>query len=150
RLKTALALTNLAELRRRLGLLDHAEHAVVFGRRTLGPGMPPAHSAFFSLQAARNALMRGNTVEARREATRAHAESEAAGLRNYVCEAYCIGTRVALEDGDLARAAEMLDRARTEATTAELRAEAAIVGAMHARACGDEHDGLALEALAAA
>ncbi|HTQ42240.1 MAG TPA: sigma 54-interacting transcriptional regulator [Polyangiaceae bacterium] len=150
RLKTALALTNLAELRRRLGLLDHAEHAVVFGRRTLGPGMPPAHSAFFSLQAARNALMRGNTVEARREATRALAESEAAGLRNYVCEAYCIGTRVALEDGDLARAAELLDRARSEATTAELRAEAAIVGAMHARACGDEHDGLALEALAAA
>jgi transcriptional regulator with GAF, ATPase, and Fis domain/tetratricopeptide (TPR) repeat protein len=150
RLKTALALTNLAELRRRLGLLDHAEHAVVFGRRTLGPGMPPAHSAFFSLQAARNALMRGNTVEARREATRALAESEAAGLRNYVCEAYCIGTRVALEDGDLTRAAELLDRARTEATTAELRAEAAIVGAMHARACGDEHDALALEALAAA
>ncbi len=151
RLKTALALTNLAELRRRLGLLDHAEHAVVFGRRTLGPGMPPAHSAFFSLQAARNALMRGNTVEARREATRALAESEAAGLRNYVCEAYCIGTRVALEDGDLTRAAELLRprQDRGDDRGASRRGEP-IVGAMHARACGDEHDGLSLEALAAA
>ena len=150
RLKTALVLSNLAELRRRLGLLDHAEHAVVFGRRTLGPGMPPAHSAFFSLQAARTALMRGNTVEARREATRALAESEAAGLRNYVCEACCVGTRVALEDGDLARAAELLERARAEATTDELRADATIAAARYARACGDESDGLALEALASA
>ena len=103
RLKTGPARSsNLAELRRRLGLLDHAEHAVAFGRRTLGPGMPPAHSAFFSIQSARTALMRGNTVEARREATRALAESEAAGLRNYVCEACCVGARVALEDGDFA------------------------------------------------
>jgi transcriptional regulator with GAF, ATPase, and Fis domain len=150
RLKTALVLSNLAELRRRLGLLDHAEHAVVFGRRALGPGMPPAHSAFFSIQAARTALMRGNTVEARREATRALAESEAAGLRNYVCETCCVGARVALEDGDLARAAELIERARAEATTDELRAEMSIVAAAHARACGDEGDGPALEALAAA
>jgi len=150
RLKTALVLSNLAELRRRLGLLDHAEHAVAFGRRTLGPGMPPAHSAFFSLQAARTSLMRGNTVEARREATRALAESEAAGLRNYVSEACCVGTRVALEDGDLARAAELLERARAEATTDELRADATIAAARYARACGDESDGLALEALASA
>ncbi len=150
RLKTALVLSNLAELRRRLGLLDHAEHAVTFGRRTLGPGMPPAHSAFFSIQAARTALLRGNTVEARREATRALAESEAAGLRNYVCETCCVGARVALEDGDLARASELIDRARAEATTDELRAEMSLVAAAYARACGDEGDGLALEALAAA
>jgi transcriptional regulator with GAF, ATPase, and Fis domain/tetratricopeptide (TPR) repeat protein len=150
RLKTALVLSNLAELRRRLGLLDHAEHAVTFGRRTLGPGMPPAHSAFFSIQAARTALMRGNTVEARREATRALAESEAAGLRNYVCETCCVGARVALEDGDLARASELIDRARAEATTDELRAEMSLVAASYARACGDDGDGLALEALAAA
>jgi transcriptional regulator with GAF, ATPase, and Fis domain len=150
RLKTALVLSNLAELRRRLGLLDHAEHAVVFGRRTLGPGMPPAHSAFFSIQAARTALMRGNTVEARREATRALAESEAAGLRNYVCETCCVGARVALEDGDLARASELIDRARAEAATDELRAEMSLVAASYARACGDDGDGPALEALAAA
>ena len=150
RLKTALVLSNLAELRRRLGLLDHAEHAVAFGRRTLGPGMPPAHSAFFSIQAARTALMRGRTVEARREATRALAESQSASLRSYVCEACCVGTRVALEDGDLSRAAELLERAREGATTDELRAEMSLVAAAYARACGDEGDAPALDALAAA
>jgi transcriptional regulator with GAF, ATPase, and Fis domain/tetratricopeptide (TPR) repeat protein len=149
RVATARLLGNLAELRRRLGLLDHAEHAVAFGRRTLGPGMPPARSAQFSLRAARNALTRGNTVEARREVTRALTESEAAGMRDFVCEAYCLATRVALEDGDLARAGETLERARVLATTDELRAEAAIIAARHARAYGDDGDALAVEALAA-
>ena len=150
RVRLALVLGNLAELRRRLGLIDHAEHAVTFGRRSLGPGMPPARSAQFSLRAARNALMRGNTVEARREATRALAESEAAGLQDSVCEAYCVATRVALDDGDLARAGELLERARALATTDELRAEAAIIAARHTRAYGDDGDTLALEALAKA
>jgi transcriptional regulator with GAF, ATPase, and Fis domain len=150
RVATARLLGNLAELRRRLGLLDHAEHAVAFGRRTLSPGMPPARSSHFSLQAARNALMRANTVEARREATRALAEAEAAGMRNDVCEAYCVSARVALEDGDIARAAELLERARALAATDELRAEATIVAARHARAWGDDSDVLALEALTAA
>ncbi len=149
RLKTALVLSNLAELRRSLGLLDHAEHAVAFGRRTLGPGMPPAHSAFFSIQAARTALARGRTIEARREATRAIAESEAAGLRNYTCEAACVGARVALEDGDRTRAAELLERARPDATTVELRAELLLVSAAHARALGVEAEATATEALAA-
>jgi transcriptional regulator with GAF, ATPase, and Fis domain len=150
RLKTALVTSNLAELRRRLGLLDHAEHAVAFGRRTLGPGMPPAHSAFFSIQAARTALLRGNTVEARREAMRALAESEAAGLRGHVSEASCVGARAALEDGDLAGAGELLERARSHAGTGELQAEVAVVAAEYARACGEESDRAALEALAAA
>src|SRR5271155_5424590 len=108
--------------------------------------MPPAHSAFFSIQAARTALMRGNTVEARREATRALAESEAAGLRNYVCETCCVGARVALEDGDLARASELIERARAEATTDELRAEMSLVAASYARAGGDDGDGPVIEA----
>jgi transcriptional regulator with GAF, ATPase, and Fis domain/tetratricopeptide (TPR) repeat protein len=151
RMSIARILGNLAELRRCLGLLDHSEHAVTFGRRMLGPGMRPSRSAqLFSLCAARTALMRGNTVEARREATSALAESEAAGLRDSVCEAYIVGTRVALEDGDLARAGELLDRARTLAMTDEFRAETAILAARHARAYGDEGETLGLEAVAAA
>ncbi|HEY3818576.1 MAG TPA: sigma 54-interacting transcriptional regulator [Polyangiaceae bacterium] len=150
RVRLALVLGNLAELRRRLGLIDHAEHAVTFGRRMLGPGMPPARSAQFSLRAARNALMRDNTVEARREAARALNESEAAGLRDSVCEAYCVAMRVALEDGDLARAGELLEHARALATTDELRAEASILAARHTRAYGDDGDAQALEALGAA
>jgi transcriptional regulator with GAF, ATPase, and Fis domain len=150
RVATARLLGNLAELRRRLGLIDHAEHAVAFGRRTLSPGMPPARSSHFSLQAARNALVRGNTVEARREATRALTEAEAAGATNDVCDASVVLTRVALEDGDLARAAELLERARSLATTDQLRAEAAIVAAYHARASGEDSEGVAVEALEAA
>jgi transcriptional regulator with GAF, ATPase, and Fis domain/tetratricopeptide (TPR) repeat protein len=149
RLATARLLGNLAELRRRLGLLDHAEHAVAFGRRTLGPGMPPALSALFSLQAARNALMRGNTTEARREAYRAVAENGAAGRREYVCEAYCVAARIALEDGDLARAGELIDRERA-AAQGTVHPEAALVAAQYARACGVEGDAAAVDALAAA
>jgi transcriptional regulator with GAF, ATPase, and Fis domain len=149
RLATARVLGNLAELRRRLGLIDHAEHAVAFGRRTLGPGMPPALSAHFSLQAARNALMRGNTVEARREVNRALAENEAAGTREYVCEAYSVAARIALEDGDLARAGELLERERT-AAQGGVHPEAALVAAQYARACGSESDTAAVDALAAA
>jgi transcriptional regulator with GAF, ATPase, and Fis domain/tetratricopeptide (TPR) repeat protein len=149
RLATARLLGNLAELRRRLGLIDHAEHAVAFGRRTLGPGMPHALSALFSLQAARNALMRGNTTEARREAYRAVAENGAAGRREYVCEAYCVAARIALEDGDLARAGELIDRERA-AAQGVVHPEAALVAAHYARASGAEGDGAALDALAAA
>jgi transcriptional regulator with GAF, ATPase, and Fis domain len=149
RLATARVLGNLAELRRRLGLLDHAEHAVAFGRRTLGPGMPPALSAHFSLQAARNALVRGNTVDARREVNRALAENEAAGTREYVCEAYGVAARIALEDGDLARAGELLERERASAQGG-VHPEAALVAAQYARACGSESDAAAVQALAGA
>ncbi len=149
RLATARVLGNLAELRRRLGLIDHAEHAVAFGRRTLGPGMPPARSALFSLQAARNALMRGNTGEARREASRALAENEASGRREYVCEAYTVAARIALEDGDLTRARELIERERASAEGAA-HPEAALVAAQYARASGTEGDTAAIGALAAA
>jgi len=147
RVATAHALGNLAELRRRLGLLDHAEHAVAFGRRALGSGMPPARSALFSLVAARNALMRDNTVEARREVTRALAESEAARAQHAISEAHCVAARIALEDGDLARAAEMLERARALAVTEELRGEVGIVAARLARALGEDSERPAVEAL---
>jgi transcriptional regulator with GAF, ATPase, and Fis domain len=150
RVATARVLGNLAELRRRLGLLDHAEHAVAFGRRSLGPGMPPARSCLFSLNASRNALARGNTMDALREATRALTESEAAGVKNYAAEALAVLMRVALEDGDLPRASELLERARALASTDFLRAEAAILAARYARALGLPGEALASDALVAA
>ena len=152
RLNIAHALGNLAELRRTLGLIDHAEHAVAFGRRMLGPGMPPARAQFFSLQAAQNALLRGNTVEARREVTRAIAEAQAGGMHHQLCGACYVATRIALEDGDLERAREMLSR--TKALTAGdegvYGAQAALVAAQYAMACGESSADAAAEALAAA
>ena len=150
RLALARVLSNVADLRRCLGLQDHAEHAVAFGRRMLGPGMPAARSALFSLQAARNALARNSTALARREARRALAESEAAGTREDICAACRISARVALDDGELACASAFLAREREATLGGEIHPETAIVAARYARACGDESDETALEALAAA
>jgi transcriptional regulator with GAF, ATPase, and Fis domain/tetratricopeptide (TPR) repeat protein len=150
RVATARVVGNLADLRRLLGLLDHAEHAVAFGRRMLATGATRAPGIVpFSLRAARIALARGNNVEARREVVQALVETETAGMRDLVCEACCVAARVALEDGELARAGEVLERALALATTDEMRAEAALVAALHARASGDEGDGLGAAALAA-
>ena len=153
RLATARILANLAELRRKLGLLDHAEHAIAFGRRTLGPGMPAARSALFGIQAARTALIRGNTAEARREIGRAIVDAEAAGMVSYMGEAHRVATRIALADGDLARAGETLGPAREMATTDEARAEVALLAALLARASGENEPNvlaLAIDALALA
>src|SRR5262249_15493042 len=138
RVATARLLGNLAELRRSLGLLDHAEHAVAFGRKALGPGMPPGRAAFLSLQAARNALVRGNVAEAGREAARARLESETSGIQNLVAESLLFGARVAQEEGDLEQSADLLARARTLATTDDLRGEVALLEARHRRALGED------------
>ena len=149
RLRTALILANLSELRFKLGLFEHADHAISFGRRTIGPGMPHHTSARFSIVAARLALYRGNTVEARREVTRAIVDGETSAHRNKVAsEAYRVATRVALEDGDLARANEALNRAKSFASTEAARAEVAYLTAVHARAAGELDVRGAIEALA--
>jgi transcriptional regulator with GAF, ATPase, and Fis domain len=135
RLKTARILANLADLRRRLGLLEHAEHAIAFGRRMLGPGIPSEWAAHFNCVAARIALERGNTSEAQRAISKALADGESSN-GHYLGEAARIAARIALEDGDLARANEMLARARSLASTDEGRAEVALLSALYARASG--------------
>jgi transcriptional regulator with GAF, ATPase, and Fis domain len=148
RLTMARILGNLAELRRKLGLFDHAEHAIAFGRRAIGPGMPPERSAHFSFVAARLALARGRTAEAAREVARALADGETAGHRMILAEAHRVATRIALDDGDLARAHASLDRAVEQSLTDDARAEVAVLTALLARAEGRNAEALALEALA--
>ena len=147
RLTTARILANLAELRRKLGLLDHADHAIAFGRRTLGPGMPPARSARFCIVAAKTALARGNTTEATREIARAIVDFESAGLREYVGEAHRVAARIALENGDLGRLENTINCAREFATTDEARAEIALLTALRSRAAGENDERLEVEAL---
>ena len=67
RMAAARILGNLAALRHLLGLLDHAEHALSFGRRILGEGITAGRAAHFEVVAARIALTRGRTLDARRE-----------------------------------------------------------------------------------
>ena len=150
RLTMARILANLAELRRKLGLFDHAEHAIAFGRRTLGPGMPPARSAHFSVVAARLALARGHTMEARREVASAIVDGETAGQREFLGYAHRVATRIALEDGDMTRARDTLGRARELAQTDEARAEVALLAALVARSVGESAEQLAVDALALA
>ena len=136
RLSTAFILSNLADLRGKVGLLDYAEHAVSFGRRLLGPGMPPSLSIRFSVHAARLALLRGRTVDAQREVGKALAE-QSIDMGEFAGRAHRVATRIALEDGDIARATSALEHARELATTMFAEAEVAILDVALARAKGD-------------
>jgi DNA-binding NtrC family response regulator/tetratricopeptide (TPR) repeat protein len=150
RLATANVLLNLAELRRMLGVVDHAQHAVAFGRRTLGPGMPPHFSSRFAAVAALLALDRGDTETASREAEKAIADAEDVGKRDHLGEHYRIAARIALEDGDVARAQRMIERASEQSHEDGARAEVALLRAELARAQGTQDKAAATEGLALA
>ena len=136
RIASARTIANLAELRLRLGLVDHAEHALTFGRRLLGHGTTAARASHFSVVGARIALSRGNSETARREIDSALIDGEAAGDRDYLGEAYRVAARVALDDGDVHRAAEAIAKAEQLATNDRGRADVAVVRALHLRATG--------------
>jgi DNA-binding NtrC family response regulator/tetratricopeptide (TPR) repeat protein len=141
---------SLAYIRMKLGLWDHAEHAIAFGRAMLGPGTPVSSAAYFGLCAARVALLRGRTMQARREATSAIPESRVSGDARCLGEAHRLMARIELEEGNLVRAREALQLARESMTTDAARAEVCILEATLARAQGDLEPELAQNALAVA
>ncbi len=138
RLATARSIANLAELRLRLGLIEHAEHAIAFGRRLLGSSVNAARSSHFAVVAARIALARGNTASARREIESALADAESAGDRDYLGEAFRVAARIALDDGDVRRAGEAIGRAETLVSNDRGRADVAVVDALRLRALGQD------------
>jgi len=142
---------NLAELRVKLGLFDHAEHAIAFGRRSLGNAATSALANHFNESAARVALAKGNTELARREILNAISEGEAAADRGGQSASYRVLARIALEEGDVDLANRSVSRARELGATQIGEAEIALLEALVARAMGRE-DGraLALAALASA
>ena len=79
RISSARMLSNLADLRLRLGLVAHADHTIAFGRRILGARSSTGAAAQFAIVAAQVALARGNTTLARREVDRAIVDAERAG-----------------------------------------------------------------------
>jgi DNA-binding NtrC family response regulator/tetratricopeptide (TPR) repeat protein len=141
---------NLGYIRMKLGLWEHAEHAITFGRAMLGPGTPVSSSAYFALCAARVALLRGRTMQARREAMAAIPESRISGDKRCLAEAHRLMARIELEEGDLVRAREAIELARESQTTEEGRAELAVLEVHLARAQGEIDPDLALRALSAA
>jgi transcriptional regulator with GAF, ATPase, and Fis domain len=150
RMATALTTANLAELRLRLGLVDHAEHAIAFGRRLLAGSAPPGRLAHFKWVAAQVALARRNTELARREIESAILDAQASRDREYLDMTSLVAARIALEDGDLARTAHALAQAESVAASPRARAELAVVRALHLRALGQNALDSAVDALALA
>jgi transcriptional regulator with GAF, ATPase, and Fis domain/tetratricopeptide (TPR) repeat protein len=140
-------ITNLAELRLRIGLTAEAEQALLFGRQACNPGMPGAAVTSFALVAAGIHLARGRTAEANVELASAIAGAGRAGMGSKLGECYRLEARVALEDGDLVRAEHAIGKAQQEATASYDRAEIAVLLAMRARAAGEDFTDAALEAL---
>jgi len=136
RVATAHTLANLAELRLRLGLIDHAEHTVAFGRRLLAGASAPTRTAHYKRVAAQIALARKNTELARREIEAAQTDAEVSGDKDELSSVLFVAARVALEDGDVARAASAVAQAQRLATGDRANAEAAILRAHELRARG--------------
>ncbi len=136
RVATAHTIANLAELRLRLGLTEHAEHAIAFGRRLLVGASAPARTAHYKRVGAQIALVRKNTELARREIEAAQADAEVSGDKDVLSAVLFVAARVALEDGDVARAAAAVAQAQQLATGGRTDAEAAILRAHELRARG--------------
>ena len=144
-------LGNLAELRRRLGLIDHAEHASP-SAAAAGPGHAAgALGAVLAARGAQRADARQHRGGAARSDAGAGGERGGGPEATRCCEAYCVATRVALEDGDLARAGELLERARAAGHDRRApRRGGNRRGPSRARATATTARRQALEALAAA
>jgi transcriptional regulator with GAF, ATPase, and Fis domain len=147
RIATGLTIANLADLRLRLGLVDHAEHAIAFGKKLLSGSAPPRCAALFKWVAAQIALARRNAELARREIEGALVDAQASGDNDCLESAWLVSARVALEDGDLVRSAQALAHAERIVKSPRGRAELAIVRAVHLRAMGQPALDSANEAL---
>ncbi|MGK4006060.1 sigma 54-interacting transcriptional regulator [Sorangium sp. So ce1036] len=139
-------IANLAELRLQLGLIEEAEQALAFARKVCGPVVPGVWISHVAYVAAQIHLECGRTHDAWSELSAAFAHG--AGPKRGECCA--LAARIALEDGDLFQAAQMLEKARAEARSDRHRAEVALLEAMRARAAGEPFGPIAAEALALA
>ena len=150
RLDLARTVTNLAQLRLRLGLIDEAEQALRFGRAALSRGSTIPRAAHFALVSAQVFLARGDTIPARREIQTALAGAPTSSDAEMLSEAHRVSARIALEDGDLERAERDVDLAEKHAAEPRAVAELALLRAMVARGLGHPVASLAAAAVRAA
>ena len=141
RLNFARDVTNLVELRLRLGLVEQAEQALRFGRHSLGPGAPASRLAELCLAAAQVHLARGHTLEAEREVRAALRNASQSTDGDKLGECHRVAARIALEDGMVARADAELARARQIAQTPFDHAEVAVLEARFGAQRGACHRG---------
>jgi DNA-binding NtrC family response regulator/tetratricopeptide (TPR) repeat protein len=150
RLLLARAITNLVELRLRVGLVDQAEHALRFGRQVLAPGAPASRLAEIAVAAAQVQLARRRTLDAEKEIRAALRSAAQSSDGDKLGEAHRLAARIALEDGVVARAEAELARAKELCRAEYDRAEVSLLDARIARAAGRPGAALAEQAVVAA
>ena len=146
RLGLVLPVTNLAELRTRLGMLDEAEQALRFGLAACGEGVPRARLARFARAMALVHLERGDTASAARELDGARAGATISGDHALLALCERLAVRIALEDGDVVGARLALEAARACRHTAGGKADVALATALVQRATAEPYLEAALEA----
>ncbi|MEM9694884.1 MAG: sigma 54-interacting transcriptional regulator, partial [Myxococcota bacterium] len=143
-------ITNLAELRLRLGLVDEAEQGLRFGLQACSDGLPPSRYAYFAKVAACIHLERGETTAAASELGNALSGAMGSGERSLLAQCHRIAADIALEDGDLPRARVAIEQASKLRHTDFGRAELAVLRARLLRATGESYMDAAHEALSMA
>ncbi|MEQ9323289.1 MAG: sigma 54-interacting transcriptional regulator, partial [Polyangiaceae bacterium] len=150
RVGLVLPISNLAELRLRLGLLAEAEHSLRFGLQACGKGLPLSRYAYFAKVAACIHLERGETSLAHKEIQTAISGATCGGDVSALARCHRIAARIALEDGDVPRARAAIQQAGEQRHTPSGKAELAVLRSLCARAAGEPFLDLAREALALA
>jgi DNA-binding NtrC family response regulator/tetratricopeptide (TPR) repeat protein len=138
---------SMAELKVDLGLVVEAEQTLAFGRRACGPGMPGILVVHFELVAARIHLAQGRTAEAAAAVSVALAHFASSDTGEMSAQCHLLDARIALEDGDLVRAASALALAKRDAPARRAGAEAALLEAQLACAAGSPFAAAAQQAL---
>ncbi|MEJ7729493.1 MAG: sigma 54-interacting transcriptional regulator [Polyangiaceae bacterium] len=144
----SILVTNLADMRLRVGMVAEAEQALLFGRQMCGSMLPSARAAHFSRVSALVCLAAGRTLEARAEIEAAIRDASSSD-GGFLCRAYRIMARIALEHGDLSAARTAIEKAAAEVPSGpSAHAEMALLRGLLARASGEpfaEHASEALE-----
>ncbi len=150
KLRLAVQIMNLAELRLRLGLVAEAEQALRFARQACAPGLPESHATLLSFVAARIHLARGQTLQAAVDIEEAILAADRSNNGAKLGQCHRLAARIALEDGDLERAAAAIERAREQGGRPNAEADIAVLDAMWRRSAGRDFGEEAAVALARA
>jgi DNA-binding NtrC family response regulator len=146
-LRLARQIINLAGLRLSVGLVDEAEQALAFGRQACGSNLGDALVCNLSVVKARVNLAKGNTMRAASAVQEAIEAANRSSDGAKLGEACRLASRVALEDGDVARARRFLERSRDAASGPSADAETTLIEAAIERAAGNDFSSLAADAL---
>ena len=140
-------ITNLAELRLMLGMVDEAEASLRFGLKSCGSNLPATLFAYFAKTMAQVHLARGETSKAQQSLTSALSACAITGDVALPGKCHRIAAQIALADGDVARARATLKRSEGCRHTGFGQAELVVIDAQIRRAAGEDYLAAAEKAL---